>query len=99
MSPASRPEPASPARASGSSVSRIRVLAGASRPSVHASWALRPFWAAPKKLVCASSNRMCPLMSPYSDTTPDTSPNQNAALATSSTTVGPEGSTRFSIRR
>ncbi len=61
--------------------------------------ALRPSRAAARKFPFASSKSMCPVTSPYSPEIPMTSPIQKAALATSSTIVGPEGRTRHSMRR
>jgi len=51
------------------------------------------------KFSCAASKPMTSVMSPYCSETPRMRPNQKAALAISSATVGPAGSTRFSMRR
>ena len=62
------------------------------------NWASRPWVAASTKFDAASSKGMWSAMLPCSSTTARISPNQNAALATSSIGVGPEGRMRFSIR-
>ena len=69
------------------------------RPSNQVKADSRPWRAAAWKLPLASSKLMRVVTSSTSLAKAAMSPNQKAALAISSTGVGPEGSTRFSIRR
>ena len=68
-------------------------------PPTQVSCAFRPWRAAAKKFALQSSNVISRSISPYSAGSDDISPTKKAAFATSSRAVGPEGSTRFSIRR
>ena len=68
-------------------------------PPTQVIWACRPSRAALKKLVRAASNSMLCSMRFGSSARLAIMPKKNAALATSSMTVGPEGSTRFSMRK
>jgi hypothetical protein len=68
-------------------------------PPTHVIWALRPSRAALKKLPRACSNSITLSIVFGSSARLAITPKKNAALATSSRTVGPDGSTRFSMRR
>jgi hypothetical protein len=61
--------------------------------------AFNPYRAAAKKFARASSKAIRPLTSPYSPGKAVIRPMKKAAFATSSRTVGPPGSARFSMRR
>jgi len=88
-----------PARARGMSSLSRRSWAEVARPPAQVIWALMPSRAALKKLVRAASNSMVCSMRRGSSARLAIMPKKNAALATSSSTVGPEGRTRFSMRR
>ena len=89
----------SPWRASGSRWSKINAGALWLCPSIHWNCASSPCRAALKKFIFASSKVIRCAMSPYACGNAAIRPAKNAALATSSTTVGPDGNARFSIRR
>ena len=68
-------------------------------PSSHASCAFRPERAADWKLDLTSAKEIRVVTFSCSRARPVTSPQKKAALATSSSTEGPDGRTRFSIRK
>jgi hypothetical protein len=63
------------------------------------SWAARPWRAAERKFIFASSNERCLVTSSSPSERAFMRPYQSAALAISSSGVGPEGITRASMRR
>ena len=99
MSDCATPADSRPSWASGNSTSRVSAAAGISWPSSQTCDDDRPWRAAATKFDLACSNGIDRLISGNLAGTDRISPIHSAALAISSVVLGPDGRTRFSMRR